>query len=91
MENSMKMDNNHGVDGIGSIFIGCILAIGNEIFGWMNSVSLIQIHTIHWTIQAIIVGVLGSTASYFTNKLWKSLEKKFSKKNKHKNEIEQKN
>jgi putative flippase GtrA len=79
MENSLKMDNHHGVDGASSIFIGCILAIGNQIFGWLNSLTVIQVHSIHWSIQAIIVGILGSTASYFTNKLWKFIDKKNKK------------
>jgi H+/Cl- antiporter ClcA len=86
MENSLKMDNHHGVDGASSIFIGCILAIGNQLFGWMNSLTLIQVHSIHWSLQAIIVGILGSTASYFTNKLWKHIDKKIKNK-KQQNEI----
>jgi hypothetical protein len=83
MEKTLKMDNHQANDGgIGSILIGCILAISNQVFGWMN--NILEVHTIHWTIQAIIVGILGSTASFFTSKLWKWAEKKF-KKHKHEN------
>jgi hypothetical protein len=85
MENSLKMENHHTNDGgIGSILIGFVLAIGNQVFGWMN--TILEIHTIHWTIQAVVVGILGSTASYFTNKIWKWAEKKIFKSKKNKDE-----
>ena len=88
MENSLKMDNHHGVDGGFSIVIGFFLAIGNQTFGWLN--SLLTVHTIHWSVQAIIVGFIGATTTHFTHKLWKFIEKKylykFFKNKKHKDE-----
>jgi len=84
MENSLKMDNHHGgYDGV-SIVIGFFLAIGNQFFGWMN--VFLQVHTIHWTFQALIVGFIGATATHFTHKLWRFVEKKLLKNKKHKDE-----
>jgi hypothetical protein len=75
--NSLKMDNTHHDDAGGgvSMLVGFVLAFTNHIFGWLGSIQF----TAKWDVwlQAIVLGIIGSTVTFFTNKFWKFLEKKW--------------
>jgi uncharacterized membrane protein YeaQ/YmgE (transglycosylase-associated protein family) len=76
--NSLKMDNTHhhndGTGGI-SMLIGFVLAFTNHIFGWLGNIQV----TANWEgwFQAIMMGIIGSTVTFFTTKFWKYIEKKY--------------
>lgn len=77
-----KMENgNHDYNaGNGvSLLVGFMLAFSNSVTGWMSSINL----TADWDrwFQALVLGVIGSTATFFTNRFWKYLvEKRNAKK-----------
>lgn len=74
--------HNHDYDaGNGvSLLVGFLLAFSNSIFGWLGKIQVAA----DWNtwIQALILGFIGSTATYFTNKFWKYImgDKKKDKK-----------
>jgi len=72
------MEQHHdGGGSIVSLMVGFFLAFTNHLFGWLGSIHL----TSHWDswIQALFLGIIGSTATFFTNKFWKTVEKKLNK------------
>jgi uncharacterized membrane protein YeaQ/YmgE (transglycosylase-associated protein family) len=75
--NSLKMDNTHHNDASGgvSMLVGFVLAFTNHIFGWFASIQF----TANWNgwFQAIVLGIIGSTVTFFTNRFWKYIEKKW--------------
>jgi hypothetical protein len=79
--NKNKTMSTHNSETLGSIVIGFFLAVGNHIFGWLNHffIFLSAGGILGDSIQAIITGMLGATAAYFTNKFWKFLEKRYKK------------
>jgi hypothetical protein len=73
--NLMEQQNQTG--GI-SLMLGFVLAMFNHIFGWLNAISS-STGQLNPFLQAVLVGFLGATVSFFTNKFWKSTDKKFKK------------
>lgn len=70
-----QMDNqNHDYNaGNGvSLLVGFLLAFTNSIVNFLQS-------SMDAWLQAAILGVIGSTVTYFTNRFWKYLEKKKNK------------
>jgi len=81
--NNLTMDNNHNYEaGNGfSLLVGFVLAFTNSVFGWLGNISITA--NIDAWFQALILGVIGSTATFFTNKFWKYVvEKRKTKKTK---------
>ncbi len=77
--NVNSMENNHHDYSSGiSVAIGFILSMTNYIFGWFGSISLTA--NLDTWFQTIVIGFLGATVSFFTNKLWKHLTEKKNKK-----------
>jgi uncharacterized membrane protein YeaQ/YmgE (transglycosylase-associated protein family) len=75
--NQIKMEHNTHQDGTGgiSMLVGFVLAFTNHIFGWLGNIHF----TANWDgwFQAIVLGMIGSTVTFFTNRFWKFLEKKY--------------
>jgi len=72
------MDNNQNDYSSGmSIVIGFILSMSNFVFGWFSSIKLTA--NLDLWFQTIVIGFLGATVSFFTNKLWKHLTDKKKK------------
>jgi hypothetical protein len=69
----------HDSTGGVSLLVGFVLAMFNHIFGWMNSITHSNGH-MNPFVQALFMGCIGATATFFTNKFWKVIEKKFKKK-----------
>jgi uncharacterized membrane protein YjgN (DUF898 family) len=70
-----QMDNqNHDYNaGNGvSLLVGFLLAFTNSIVNFLQS-------SMDAWLQAAILGVIGSTVTYFTNRFWRYLEKKKNK------------
>ena len=61
-----------------SLIVGFILAFSNSVTGWLGKIQL----TANWDgwFQALILGFIGSTATYFTNRFWKYVMEKRKKK-----------
>jgi len=74
------MEHHNSTGGVG-LLLGFVLAMFNHIFGWMNSITATSGATSHMNpfVQALIMGFIGATVSYFTNKFWKFIEKKYKK------------
>jgi|TARA_R110000868_G_scaffold383654_3_gene650923 uncharacterized membrane protein len=72
------MEQHHNSSGI-SLMMGFILATFNHIFGWINSITPASEHMNPFA-QALIMGFLGATVSFFTTKFWKYIEKKLKSK-----------
>ena len=81
--NFMQMEHsNHGYNagnGI-SLLVGFILAFSNSVTGWLAKIN-IGANLDGW-VQAFILGFIGSTATFFTNKFWKYITEKKKKKSK---------
>jgi uncharacterized membrane protein YeaQ/YmgE (transglycosylase-associated protein family) len=74
--NFKGMINNHLDNGSGiSLLVGFILAFSNGVFGWLANIHFTS--NLNGWMQALILGVIGSTATFFTNKFWKFVEKKY--------------
>lgn len=60
-----------------SLLVGFILAFSNSVTGWLGQIRIAA----DWNawFQALILGVIGSTATYFTNRFWKYLMEKRKK------------
>jgi uncharacterized membrane protein YeaQ/YmgE (transglycosylase-associated protein family) len=73
MELKMQQHNQDG--SVVSLAIGFILAFTNHLFGWLGNIQI----TAHWDgwFQAVILGIIGSTVTFFTNRFWKYMEKKY--------------
>ena len=76
----INMDNEHqhqGDGGFMNIAIGFILAVGNNLFGWLNNIHF----TADWNayLQAAVTGFVGATFAFFANKFWKVIERKLKK------------
>ena len=71
--NSMEHNTDAG-GGFVSLLVGFFLAFTNQFFGVLGNIHI----TANWEswFQAIVLGIFGSTATYFTNKFWKYLDKK---------------
>jgi hypothetical protein len=72
------MEQHHSNGGV-SLILGFILAMFNHVFGWINSISPTSSGQMNPFVQALIMGFIGATISFFTTKFWKSIEKKFKK------------
>lgn len=70
----MEQNSTGGV----SLFLGFVLAMFNHIFGWINSIASTS-GRMNPFVQALVMGFIGATISFFTTKFWKSIEKKFKK------------
>ena len=68
---------NHNQGGV-SLMLGFVLAMFNHIFGWLNAITTTS-GQINPFVQSFLVGFIGATVSFFTNKFWKVIEKKFKK------------
>ena len=68
---------NHNQGGV-SLMLGFVLAMFNHIFGWLNAIASTS-GQLNPFVQAFLVGFIGATVSFFTNKFWKVIEKKFKK------------
>ena len=74
--NFKGMINNHLDNGSGiSLLVGFILAFSNGVFGWLANIHFTS--SLNGWMQALILGIIGSTATFFTNKFWKFVEKKY--------------
>jgi len=73
MELKMQQHNQDG--NVVSLAFGFILAFTNHLFGWLGNIKI----TAHWDgwFQAVILGIIGSTVTFFTNRFWKYLEKNY--------------
>lgn len=74
----MMHDNHDYNAGNGvSLLVGFILAFSNSVTGWLGQIQIAA----DWNawIQALILGFIGSTATYFTNRFWKYLMEKKKK------------
>lgn len=56
-----------------SLLVGFLLAFSNSFINFMKS-------SMDAWLQAVILGVIGSTVTYFTNRFWRYLEKRKNKK-----------
>jgi uncharacterized membrane protein YeaQ/YmgE (transglycosylase-associated protein family) len=54
--------------------VGFILAFSNSVTGWLAKINIAT----DWNawVQALILGVIGSTATFFTNRFWKFVVEK---------------
>ena len=52
-----------------SLLVGFILAFTNSITGWLAKISLVA--DLNSWFQALMLGIIGSTATFFTNKFWR--------------------
>lgn len=79
--NLMEHNTSDAGGGFFSLLVGFFLAFTNQFFGVLGNIHI----TANWDswFQAIVLGIFGSTATYFTNKFWKYLDKKFNKKHKN--------
>lgn len=77
LNNTNSMEHNNSTGGLG-LLLGFILAMFNHIFGWLNQITPTPDH-MNPFLQAALMGALGATISYFTNKFWKMIEKKYKK------------
>jgi H+/Cl- antiporter ClcA len=75
--NNNSMEHHNSTGGAGLV-LGFILAMFNHIFGWLNQITPTSDH-MNPFLQAALMGALGATISYFTNKFWKMIEKKYKK------------
>jgi hypothetical protein len=68
--------NNHNYNaGNGfSLLVGFLLAFSNSFLNFMKS-------SMDAWIQAAMLGIIGSTVTYFTNRFWRYLEKRKKEKN----------
>ena len=57
-----------------SLLVGFLLAFSNSFLNFMKS-------SMDSWLQAVILGVIGSTVTYFTNRFWKYLEKRKKERN----------
>ncbi len=73
------MEHHNQTGGV-SLMLGFVLAMFNHIFGWLNAITTPS-GQLNPFVQAILVGFIGATVSFFTNKFWKIIEKKFKKVN----------
>ena len=73
-------NNNHS--SFVTLAIGFIFALGNQIFGVMN--TLLDVQSTFWMqwIQALITGGLGALSAYLVNRGLKSFEKFLKRKKK---------
>jgi len=62
-----------------SLMLGFVLAMFNHVFGWLNAITTTS-GQINPFVQAVLVGFIGATVSFFTNKFWKNITDKKSKK-----------
>lgn len=78
--NSTEMDghNDYNTGNVISLVVGFILAASNSITGWLAKVNIAA----DWNawFQALMLGVIGSTATFFTNRFWKYITEKTKKK-----------
>jgi hypothetical protein len=72
------MEHQNQTGGV-SLMLGFVLAMFNHIFGWLNAITTTS-GQLNPFLQAVLVGFLGATVSFFTNKFWKSITDKKSKK-----------
>lgn len=56
-----------------SLLVGFLLAFSNSFINFMKS-------SMDAWLQAVILGIIGSTVTYFTNRFWRYLEKRKNKK-----------
>jgi hypothetical protein len=77
----MEHSNNDYNAGNGvSLFVGFLLAFTNSVTGWLGQINLgIAADWNSW-FQALMLGIIGSTATYFTNRFWKYMMEKRKKK-----------
>jgi putative Mn2+ efflux pump MntP len=76
--NLTQMDSNDYNAGNGvSLIVGFMLAFTNSVTGWLGQIHIAA----EWNswFQALILGIIGSTATYFTNRFWRYLEKRKNK------------
>lgn len=68
--------NNHNYNaGNGvSLLVGFVLAFSNSLINFMKS-------SMDAWIQAAMLGIIGSTVTYFTNRFWRYLEKRKKERN----------
>jgi len=61
-----------------SLLVGFLLAFSNSVTGWLGQIQIAA----NWNawFQALILGIIGSTATYFTNRFWKFVMEKRKKK-----------
>jgi ribose/xylose/arabinose/galactoside ABC-type transport system permease subunit len=71
------MEHHNSTGGV-SLLLGFVLAMFNHIFGWINSIVPTS-GQMNPFVQALVMGFVGATISFFTTKFWKSIEKKFKK------------
>jgi len=71
------MEQHHSNGGF-SLMLGFILAMFNHVFGWINSIAPVS-GQMNPFVQALVMGFIGATISFFTTKFWKYIEKKYKK------------
>jgi len=70
---------NHNYDAGNSVslLVGFFLAFSNSVFGWLSKIEIGA--NINPFLQAALLGFIGSTVTFFTNKFWKYLTEKRKK------------
>jgi ribose/xylose/arabinose/galactoside ABC-type transport system permease subunit len=74
---NLYMEHHNSTGGV-SLLLGFVLAMFNHIFGWINSIAPAS-GQMNPFVQALVMGFVGATISFFTTKFWKLIEKKFKK------------
>jgi hypothetical protein len=59
-----------------SLLVGFLLAFSNSVTGWLGQINVAIAADWNSWFQALILGIIGSTATYFTNRFWKYIMEK---------------
>lgn len=77
IKNNLMEHHQNSTGGV-SLLTGFVLAMFNHIFGWLNAITTTG--QMNPFVQALVMGFIGATVSYFTNKFWKFIIEKKTKK-----------